>query len=816
MSQSESSGVNLPAVFPQDNYAVAQGGQWHNTPAMPPPPSGGGAGSKVRRYIQAVLRYKWLMLVLVVLGTSAGLLATRFVQPVFEAHGAVWISDVNPRGGGGNTPGRGPELLPTGSWVELFRSFAVVDRVVEGKRLYISVENPADSSIVAGLRSTPNMPGGLYTFSVDPTGTTYTLSEKELGVVEQGAIGDSVGRRVGFLWAPVLADLGSKRSVEFTIHQPRSVAVGLVKNVQIVMEQNSNFLKLTLTGVDKWRTADLLNTWMNEFVATASELRRRNMSDVAQILETQREQARNSLREAEANLQNFRTANITNPTAESPVGGTQGGEGQSASLAAAFFERKGNLEALQRDRAALEEIAAAARQGDLNPDAVLAIPAVAQAPALTGALQELIQKDAQLRTLLDSYTDEYKPVRDLRYSINQLKTQTIPNLAQGAANTLRGREQTLSSTIRRDSVSLRGIPQRSIEEARLQREFAVAENLYTTLEGRYESTRLGAVTTVPDVNILDPALPSAAASMPIKLLLLVAGFGGSLGIGIILALLLDRMDRRFRYPEQIADDLSLETIGAIPIVPKADQAHADPEAFLHSVEAFRSLRMRVHHFYDLPPVMLTISSPGAGDGKSMISANLALSFAEAGFKTLIIDGDIRRGKLHSVFNVERRPGLLDYLAGQATIDAVVRPAANNPLLHVLTSGTRRHRGPELLTSGALPELLAQLRSEYDVILVDSAPLGAGIDAYAFGVATGNMVVVMRTGVSDRKMAKAKVKLLERFPIRVVGAIVNDVPSAGLYQEYSYLYGYSPDSDMGDQDPGEMELLTSEITDASTQ
>lgn len=822
LSQLQSSGDNLPAPIDHSQLPIHHRAQWGGDGERPPL-EGATSSSKIRRYIQAIMRYKWLIMLLAVLGTAAGLLATRFVQPVYEAHGAVWISDVSSQGGGGNNPMRAPELLPTGSWVELFRSFAVVDRVVEAKRLFLSYEEPSDSTALSGLNSTSNMPSGFYTFSIDPSGQEYTLSEKELGLVEQGKLGDSVGRRVGFLWAPTAQNMEGKRSVSFHITQPRTVAVALAKNIQIVMEQNSNFLKLTLTGVDKWKTADLLNKWMEEFVATASDLRRKNMSDVAQILESQREEARASLRQAEQSLQSFRTQNITEPGEESPVGavGSPGGAGggggaAGASLATAFFENQGNYESVQRDRKALEDVAVSAENGELAPDAVLSISAVAQAPALTGAIQELIQKEGQLRTLRESYTDEYKAVKDMKHSIDQLRSYTIPRLARESAALLRSREQTLSSRLRRDSIQLRNVPQRSIEEARLRRDLAVAENLYTTLEGRYETTRLGAVTTLPDVNILDPALPSAAPSLNLKLLLLVAGFAGSLGLGVLLALFMDHTDKRFRYPEQIADDLHLEVIGAIPVVPKAKEALHDPEAMLHSVEAFRGLRMRTHHFYDSPPVMLTISSPGAGDGKSMITSNLALSFAEAGFKTLIIDGDIRRGKLHSVFSVDRRPGLLDFLSGQASIQDIIRPVENNAKLFVLTSGTRRHRGPELLTSAALPELLNALRDQFDVILVDSAPLGAGIDAYAFGVATGNMAVVMRTGVSDRRMAKAKVKLLERFPVRILGAIVNDVPSAGLYQEYSYLYGYSPDSDMGDQDPGEMGLLTSEISDASTK
>lgn len=124
----------------------------------------------------------------------------------------------------------------------------------------------------------------------------------------------------------------------------------------------------------------------------------------------------------------------------------------------------------------------------------------------------------------------------------------------------------------------------------------------------------------------------------------------------------------------------------------------------------------------------------------------------------------------------------------------MRAAPAHGHLTVIPSGTRRHRGPELLTSARLPALLNLARTRFDVILIDSAPLAAGIDSYALGVATGNMILVMRTGVTDRRVAKAKLKLLERLPVRMLGAVVNAVAGAGLYTEYSYLYGYSPDVD----------------------
>ncbi|MEO7103264.1 MAG: polysaccharide biosynthesis tyrosine autokinase, partial [Gemmatimonadaceae bacterium] len=442
----------------------------------------------------------------------------------------------------------------------------------------------------------------------------------------------------------------------------------------------------------------------------------------------------------------------------------------------------------------LQALIPSARQGNFSPDVLAAIPAIQSAPMLGSALKDLIEQESKLRIMRQSYTDSFPAVKNQIAAVHELRTKTIPDLMSTQVTLLTKREGLLASDIRADSIALHGIPARTTEEQRLARNLSTATGLYTNVENRYETARLGAESTVPDVSILDPALPAASAQRNVKAMLVGGGFMGALGLGVIIALLFDLIDHRFRYPEQIPDELKLDVIGAIPTVPKPDEAAKDPDAVLQSVEAFRGLRMNLHHMFDAPPVMVTVSSPGVGDGKSMISSNLALSFAEAGFRTLLIDGDIRRGKLHSIFGIDRRPGLLDYLAGEVDAAHVMREVPVHGALTLIASGTRRHRGPELLTSARLPALLSMVRSKFDVIIIDSAPLAAGVDAYALSVATRNMLLVMRTGHTDRRVAKAKLKLMERLPVRIIGAVVNAVSAADVYAEYSYLYGYGPDTD----------------------
>jgi Mrp family chromosome partitioning ATPase len=133
--------------------------------------------------------------------------------------------------------------------------------------------------------------------------------------------------------------------------------------------------------------------------------------------------------------------------------------------------------------------------------------------------------------------------------------------------------------------------------------------------------------------------------------------------------------------------------------------------------------------------------------------------------------------------------LIDLLAGAASHDDIIVPTTHDNLA-LIPCGARRRQGPELLSSVAMEQLVARLKREYDVILFDSPPLAAGIDAFALGTVAGHMVMVLRVGRTDRRLAEAKLALLDRFPVHVLGAVMNDVRLTGEYEYYSYLEGYS--------------------------
>jgi tyrosine-protein kinase Etk/Wzc len=238
----------------------------------------------------------------------------------------------------------------------------------------------------------------------------------------------------------------------------------------------------------------------------------------------------------------------------------------------------------------------------------------------------------------------------------------------------------------------------------------------------------------------------------------------------------------------------------LPLLPVRKKSGATTIESAQVVEALRGIRMGLLHAHSGPgAVCLTVSSPGSGDGKSFLVSNLALAFTDLGHRTLVIDGDTRRGDLHHLLGASRKPGLIDFLAGQAAQEEIIQSTRFGSL-DFIGSGTRRRESPELIASPRMFDLIARLRAQYDVVLVDSPPLSAGIDPLVLGTATGNMLLIMRAGRTDRALAGAKLAALDGLPIRLLGTVLNAMEPGGVYRYYSY----APDVGAEGEEVGELE------------
>jgi capsular exopolysaccharide synthesis family protein len=750
-----------------------------------------------RRVLGAIIRFKWLIVSVTVVGGMVGAAATRYVKPQYQAQATIWIDQTDRRGG---LDPRGPirqgQLLEPVAWVDLLQSYMVLDRVVRDQRLFLSVARPADSAALATLGVAERYQPGAYELTVDSTGRSYVLASNGIEL-EHGLVGDSVGARLGLRWIPTAAELGAGRTVRFSVATLRDGARRLEEALEVRAEQDGNFLHLALRGANPVRIAAIANAVAQRYVEVAADLKLQKLTELRKILDEQLGSARQNLTDAEAALERFGVQTITLPSGYA----SRGADAEQDPAVKGFFSLQVERDQAQRDHDALMQAVAQARDSGILPTALEAIGAVQKSPDLVQALKELVTKQAELRSLRYQYTDAHPRVQRLVGAVATLERQTIPALARSLAHELAARSVELGRRIDTGSRSLRQIPPQTIEEARLRRRVSLAETLYTTLQRRYEEARLAEASTTPDVRILDAAVvPQRPVKNTAPRMILVALFG-SLGLAGVAAVLLDRVDPRVRYPEQVSRDMGLPILGALPHLSRRRNggdgaARTDPDV-AQVVEALRGICLNLVHAYgSAGPMLVTVTSPGPGEGKSFLSANLAHSFAEGGHRTLLVDADIRRGVLHRRLAARRRPGLTDCLRGEVPFEAIVQETAY-PLLTLIGCGTRVHNAPELLSSPAMARVIQRMRSEYDVILLDSPPLAGGVDPFILGTRTGNLLMVLRTGQTHREMAGTKLEMLRRLPVRLLGAVLNDVPADAGYGYYSY---YLPGYEATDERP----------------
>jgi capsular exopolysaccharide synthesis family protein len=798
------------------------GGHLPTTPGgwgAPPPldPIGAGEPSTPwHRYFAALRRFRYLVVGCLIAGLGVGYAATRLVVPEYEAHGTIWITIAEDRRQSDATPIQADQLLNAATWDQLFRSLRVTDSVVLERKLYLH-HSPLQDFAFVGFDVGPGYQAGSYQVLVTPDTLHYALGTpgRDGMIIERGLLGDSIGRKLGFRWRPSAASLRQSAPLRFSIESQHGASQGLADRVTTNLPDNSQFMEVTLTSDRGYDAAATLNAWMGRFVSVAADLKRRKVVELTSILGTQLQVTSANLRTAEQALENYQSGSVShvmpNGGGASPVtpggatgGQAPGGEGGVVSVApgvgggganqeiTAFYSNQVARDNLRQDIQRVTQILGTAGTPEFNPEDLLAVPSLMlNSDNLTNAIKAYSTKENDLRELRLKYTDDYKPVRDLETSITTLQTQTIPQAATQALNRLKANEQGLTQRVSTQSRDITQLPKAEIDFMRLKREVDQATALYTTLQGRYTEARLAGESAIPDVQILDRPVIPTSPSRNTKPRIMLMALAGGLGLGLALAILLDRLDRRMRYPEQATDELGLPIIGTVPMVRPRDKAAEEAEA-AQVVEAFRTIRLNLMNLFEPGMTsMFTITSPGAGEGKSLISSNLAMSFAESGRRTLLIDGDIRRGQLHATFGIHQAPGVLDYLTGNASLEEVLQ-ATDYEHLTVVACGARRHRGPELLASERMGQFLNTLRPHFDIIIVDSPPLGAGIDPLALGAATGHMMVVLRIGRSDRQMAQAKLTVVDRYPIRVLGCVLNDIKAEGAFRYYSYLYGYNLD------------------------
>lgn len=334
--------------------------------------------------------------------------------------------------------------------------------------------------------------------------------------------------------------------------------------------------------------------------------------------------------------------------------------------------------------------------------------------------------------------------------------------------------------------------------------------LYNAVVGR-----LGELSLVNDYGgyITEQISPVSKAESvwPKLLLLLAAGSVLGLGGGAATGLAQELTDQTFRSADEVATQLDAPVLG---VIPKLKQMEVDPsaKAGLHAAvvayhrpkstdaEAVRSIRTALYFTGRQTHQVLQVTSPTPSDGKSLVSANLAVSLASAGKRVLLVDADLRKPTLHTLLAQPNGPGLSDLLSEQAELPDVTL-ATGAPNLSLITAGTLPPNPAELLSMPCFGQFLAAVREQYDFVLVDSPPVLIVSDPLNIAPHVDGVILVAPVKRRQAGATRQAAKLLRTVANRLTGVVVNDLEgsfagSAGVYGgygNYGHSYGYVNDT-----------------------
>ncbi len=759
------------------------------------------AGFSLKGLLPAMKRYWWVLVVAAGVGVGAGYVAYNNTAPMYRTEGSIWIATES-RGDELSGPIMQGGLFQSEAWTELLVSYEVLDPVVVEQRLYLG-HAAADSLIFRDFRLDSLFAPGAYSLEVALDGRAYTLLSEDGMVIEEGNLGGPIASRIGFLWSPSASAFQPEQTVDFSVVSPRDAARSLGQRLQHNMDRQGNFIHLALEGGNPEKVTRTLNAVMSRHVSVAADLKRVKLDELTLVLAEQLDSAGADLLDAERSLEGYQVQTVTLPSAEtSPI--VPGLQSTTGTVMSEYFTLRVQQDELRRDRIRLENALAQAQRTDsVRVESFEMIGAVQASSPLTGVLSELTVVRAELRGLRERYHDEFAPVAELIRREQTLERRTIPNLANILLDEIRGQETDLSALLGSRETELAQIPPRAIEEARRQRDLAIADGLYVDIQRRSETARLAAASSIPDVRILDEAIVPRVPSGDQRVQFGLIGFLIPLGLAILLIMLLDRMDPRLRNPADIGGDIGLDWLATIPRYRRGAIGGDNSEEIR---EAFRDLRMKIDFaFGTTRPLIMSITSPSEGEGKTFVSANLANAFADLGLKTILVDGDTRRGDLHHILERNRKPGLTDFLMNGRSHQIIQE--TDNPKLHFVGFGSRTTSSPELVNSSQMQALLASLKRRYEVVILDCPPMAAGSDAFILGAHAGSVLMVLRSGTTDKALAAAQLESFLRLPVRLLGAVLNDfTPQIGQGQ-YKYYSHYLPGYEASDEPEDVIEVET---------
>jgi succinoglycan biosynthesis transport protein ExoP len=597
-----------------------------------------------------------------------------------------------------------------------------------------------------------------------------------------------------------------------------AVLKDLASHVSVKPLGMTRLVEIGCESPDRLLAAEFCNTMADEFLSQDQELRWDAARQTIDWLGRQLTEVRSKLQDSEQKLQEFQTQNKLFYSQDK----------ESVAQAKLRLLQSSTSQA-EADRAARE---AQYRIGtSVNPDSLPAV--LDDEPS-----KQYRIKLAELERLRAEYSNAFTPespqiqkidaqISALRASIEQARSNLVDRL-RNEFDAASGRERALASAYQAQEKLVSGQMAKTAQLNMLQREAESGREVYATLLQKVKEAGFASALKSNPVRVVDRATPPVIPAGPRRKVNSAAGFVVGLFGGALLAFFRTRTDNSLRLPGDAAKHLSIREFGVIPganpstlsneeragawsrllRLEGAGSRSAAARIFTSPLalelvtwtrkrslmaEAYRGAMSSI--LYSSRRARLNsilVSSPTMGEGKTTLVSNLGIAFAEAGQRVILVDADLRRPRLHTIFDTGNSFGMQQALRGEN--DAATCPLSLLahetlvPNLFVMPSGSGSEDPSLLLHSANLGVLLKRLQHEFDLVLIDSPPMLHLPDARIIARLTRGMVLVLRAGVATRETAATAAQLLNGDRTPILGLILNDFnPDKesihGYYRDY---------------------------------
>lgn len=442
---------------------------------------------------------------------------------------------------------------------------------------------------------------------------------------------------------------------------------------------------------------------------------------------------------------------------------------------------------------------------------------------------EIAQNEADLVKNTSLYGQNHEAVRSIQRKINQLKQnlskQTEELIAQGVSTadpiqyrqtlmdrvleieseeaTLQSQAEQFKLLVDQYSARLGTLPAKSMEFARLERDRSVLAQTYSIMRQKLEEAKISEASDIGKVRIIDYARPPRNWVKPNTKINLILGIISGFILALFVVMIRELMDVSIKSIHDI-EKQGMSVLGTIPEFGEVINDRKFNKTRRRNIitidnpdspisEAYRAIRTNILYSRSQNNSSILITSPGSAEGKSTTISNLAVLYAKAGKKTLLLDADLRKPVQHRIFRVNQEPGLVHYLLDMnINLSDLIQPTYIGNL-SVLASGTVPPNPAELLGAEKMISLLTQLEEKWDVILIDTPPILVVTDALLLAKAVDNMILVIKSGVTHKEALVRSQKIIGNLKTAFSGTILNGVSDRhSYYSNYYYSEYYHKD------------------------